>query len=86
MNGNCVKPLLPPATPAAEIDKALSDSASPAEKLAATISQMPSTGTTRAVCECAEGFGGSDCSFRLCPKDCSGSGVCHSGVCWCQKG
>ena len=37
---------------------------------------------TRA-CECEAGWGGADCSHRVCPSNCHGRGSCLDGVCHC---
>jgi tenascin len=39
-------------------------------------------------CSCNEGFAGTDCALRICPKDCSGNGDCdfNTGKCSCYSG
>jgi len=37
-------------------------------------------------CVCSPYWTGDDCSFALCPHDCSGHGNCMDGVCSCDKG
>ena len=39
-------------------------------------------------CACEPGFGGENCEERLCPRGCSGHGVCdgNTGVCACEPG
>ena len=37
-------------------------------------------------CVCDEGWGGSDCTIRTCPNDCSGNGACaQNGTCFCYR-
>ena len=31
-------------------------------------------------CHCMQGYGGDDCSAGLCPRDCSGHGICVDGT------
>ena len=38
-------------------------------------------------CICDPGYGGLDCLVALCPKNCSGRGICeHDGRCRCNVG
>ena len=35
---------------------------------------------------CFKGFGGADCSTKLCKHNCTGHGACTDGVCFCAPG
>lgn len=38
-------------------------------------------------CECAKGFYGSNCQFKICDNNCSNQGKCQKdGTCICNKG
>jgi len=34
-------------------------------------------------CKCAAGWGGDGCGVKLCPRNCSGHGICANGTCVC---
>ena len=38
------------------------------------------------LCECDDGWGGVECSSKLCPAGCSSHGFCMDGVCSCEAG
>ena len=38
------------------------------------------------MCWCNPGWGGPECSWRLCPDGCSGRGWCRDGECHCPLG
>jgi len=35
-------------------------------------------------CDCDVGYGGDDCTQKLCPENCNGNGLCKNGTCVCQ--
>lgn len=37
-------------------------------------------------CKCKPGFVGKGCQLALCPRKCSGNGLCVKGECYCNKG
>ena len=46
---------------------------------------LPGVETRRDV-NCPPGMVGPDCSYKLCPDDCSDRGMCRDGVCICYSG
>jgi len=71
-NGKCILPAMEPKNTAGSFKEQLAT--------------LPNSHQDRARCECNQGWGGEDCSERLCPSDCNGRGVCKAGVCFCNDG